>query len=119
VIPFVHLISRRHRNTPVLQQRKSETKKKDLYSQLGDNYIFLPVALETLGTWAPDALSLINQIGHLITIETGEVKATKYLKEKISLNFMRGNAMSILGTLPSSDPYEEIYFFIIILTLYP
>ena len=38
---------------------------------------FMPVATETMGSWAPMALSFIKDIGKRISEQTGDKRATK------------------------------------------
>ena len=85
---------------------KAEEKKRKKYSSLSSNYLFIPAAFETFGAWGPESKALIHRIGNLISIETGEDRATRFLGEKISLEIQRGNSISVLGTLPPSNPFN-------------
>ena len=64
-------------------------------------YVFIPVGLETLGSWGTEAWSLIRDIGRKLTDRTGEARATCFLVQKISIELQRGNACSVLGTFPA------------------
>lgn len=88
----------------------AEKKKKTLYSFLEDRFIFIPVAAETIGVWGEDGIKLIQHIGQRITTITGEIRATSYLLQRLSITLQRGNVASILGTLPTGKKLSEIFY---------
>ena len=73
-------------------------------------YIVMPVAMETVGPFAPLALKFIKDIGFRITDNTGEKRSANYLFQKIGIDTQRGNAASVAGTVPSMKPLDEIYY---------
>ena len=73
------------------------------------NYIVTPVAIETLGPWAPMGLKLIKEVGKKICDLTGEKRSTSYLFQSISIAIQRGNAASVMGTVYNDRKLEEIY----------
>jgi hypothetical protein len=88
---------------------EAERKKVSKYQQLGSHYHFCPVGVETLGAWGPQAKSLLTAIGNKLVAATGEPRAASYLAQRVSMAIQRGNAASILGTLPNSMPFSEIW----------
>ena len=70
----------------------------------------MPVANETLGAWAPMGEKFVKDIGSRVSEETGEKRATSYLFQSISIATQRGNAASVLGTLPNTRKLDEIYY---------
>jgi hypothetical protein len=56
--------------------------------------------VETLGPWSNDALSLLDELGKLLSNTTGIPQAKTYLKQRISIAIQRGNAASVIGTVP-------------------
>ena len=70
----------------------------------------MPVAMETLGSWAPMGLKFIKDIGARMAEVTGEKRSTSYLFQGIGIATQRGNAAAILGTLPSSKALDEIFY---------
>ena len=70
----------------------------------------MPVANETLGSWAPMGMKFVKEIGSRITECTGERKATSYIFQAISIATKRGNAASIAGTIPSAKKLDELYY---------
>ena len=87
----------------------SETKKLAKYDALANNYIVTPIAIETLGPWAPMGLKLIKEVGKKIADLSGEKRSTSYLLQSISVAIQRGNAMSVLGTVKQERNLVEIY----------
>jgi len=73
------------------------------YTSLAVAHDFVPIAIETLGTWGPAGLAFVNELGRRISAVTGDARATDFLRQRLSLAVQRGNAASILGTLVSPD----------------
>jgi len=86
-----------------------EHQKKKKYRLLETNFIFIPVSIESSGSWGPQALSFIRKIGRKLIEYTGEPKSCAYLIQRISIAIQRGNAASILGTLPSTNKLDELF----------
>ncbi|KAJ4434128.1 hypothetical protein ANN_16448 [Periplaneta americana] len=84
-------------------------KKVNKYAHLLDNYIFVPFAVETFGPCSHDAKVLVSQIGQILISITGDRRCTTYLRQRLSIAIQRGNAMSVLGTLPESSPLDELF----------
>jgi len=67
------------------------------------SYSFVPVAIETLGTWGPSAQALCSDIGGRLATESGDKRSTTFLSQRLSLAVQRGNAAAVIGTLPTCD----------------
>ena len=80
----------------------AETAKLTKYRNLSADYEVIPIGVETFGSWGPNRLRLIREIGKKIAQETGEPRSTSFLLQAISMAIQRGNAFSVLGTLASS-----------------
>lgn len=81
------------------------------YSSLGNRFCFVPVAIETLGTWGDEGRKLIDEIGKKLAEKTGENRSKSFLIQRISLALQRGNAASILGTIPdSTEKLDTVYY---------
>ena len=78
----------------------AETKKKSKYACLSGNYIFTPIALETLGPWGPEAAAFVSEVGRRLSSATGDPRSTSFLRQKMSIAVQRGNAMCITGSYP-------------------
>ncbi|XP_074034392.1 uncharacterized protein isoform X2 [Leptinotarsa decemlineata] len=91
--------------TAALSGEKLKRKK---YQNLGNNYLFHPVAIETFGGYGPEALLFIHELGRRIGQATKDHHSTSFLIERISIAIQRGNAASVLGTIPPSHNFDEI-----------
>ena len=94
---------------PCKAAKIAESKKKNKYKDLENNYEFVPIAVETFGSWGPGSLKFIKEIGKRIQENTGEKRATQYLIQSLSMTIQRGNAASILGTVGPTSKLDEIY----------
>ena len=73
-------------------------------------FLVMPVAAETMGSWAPMALKFLKEIGTRIADTTGERRSTFFLFQAIGIAIQRGNAASVAGTVPSVKKLDEIYY---------
>ena len=78
--------------------RMAESKKRAKYFDFNTHYNFIPLAFESLESWGDDAKNLINKIGSKLSLISGDLKETCYLKQHISVAVQSGNTASILGT---------------------
>jgi hypothetical protein len=88
----------------------AEENKFKKYQDLMFNFIFIPIAIETSGFWGKQALHFIKTLGHKISAITGEPKSSAYLIQRISIAVQRGNAASVLGSIPSSSKLDEVFY---------
>ena len=87
-----------------------EKRKKAHYDdKLLKNYIFVPIAVETFGSWGPIGFKFIKDIGRKIQEKTGNKNATSHILQGISMSVQRGNAHSIMGTLGPQRKLEDYF----------
>ena len=62
---------------------RAEALKQTKYSRIAasGDYIFAPVAIETLGAWGPSALSICAEIGGRIATHTGDLRSFSFLNK--------------------------------------
>jgi hypothetical protein len=92
---------------------KVEKKKKHLYAELPNQYLFCPFAVETLGSFGEEALELVRELGDRLCATTGDPRKTAWLFQRISVAIQRGNSASTLATIPSTSkirPHDDVYF---------
>ena len=84
---------------------RAEEGKLGKYAELAasGNYVFIPIAIETLGSWGPSALSVCAEIGGRTANITGEVRSTAFLKQRLDIAIQKGNAAAVLGTFPTGQ----------------
>lgn len=92
---------------------RAEYCKFEKYSNLKDLFHFVPVTIETLGTFGEEATELLKHIGRRITYETGEKIATSYIFQRVGIAerdyIHNGNSSYItkIGTALSIPSLEE------------
>ena len=91
-----------------LADRHEEMKLKR-YEDLASSHIVMPVAIETLGSWGQMGLSFIKELGLRVTAVTKENRATSFLFQVLSLAVQRGNATSVMNTVPNIREFEELF----------
>ena len=89
-----------------------ETIKTSKYTELAKNYFFVPLGLETYGSWGTEGIKLIKDIGKKVSEVSGEKHSTSFISQNISMSLQRGNANCVLGTVPHSESLDEIYQFV-------
>ena len=89
-----------------------ESAKHTKYKELENDYWFIPICVETLGSWGPEGFKFIKEVGRRVMEETGERKSTFFLTQRISIALQRGNSSCVLGTVPHSEGLDEIFEFV-------
>ena len=62
-------------------------------------YSFMPVAIESLGTFGVRTLKFIRDLGRRIVLQSGDSLAAPYHIQRLAVAVQRGNAASIIGTM--------------------
>ena len=87
---------------------KAEKDKHTKYRSFEEKFIVQPIANETLGSWGPEGLKFVMEIGARMIIATKNKRSTSELFQAISVATQRGNATSILGSLPNPKYLIEL-----------
>jgi len=77
---------------------KAASNKEAKYRQLANSHIFVPVAIETAGTWNNQAVQLVQELGRRMTAVTEDTRETTYLFQRLSVALQRGNAVFFHST---------------------
>ena len=80
-----------------------ELKRQKYVGNLPLTYEFLPLGFETLGAVGPAAREFLSSLGKRLCLTTGSARAGEYLMQRLSLELLRGNAGSIVGSLEQRD----------------
>ena len=86
----------------------AEDQKCRKYASLTPSYIFAPVCIESLGAWGHNAKAFICKISQRVKEVSGERRSTSFLIQRLALDVQRGNATSVLGTIPASRDSSEV-----------
>jgi len=74
--------------------RNKETK----YAAITQSHHFVPVAVETAGSWHTESLQFVRELGGKISAATGDQRETSHLLQRLSVALQIGNSLSVLGT---------------------
>ena len=88
----------------------AEDEKVKKYAGLADRFDFYPIGFETFGSWGPSAIDILGQIGERIKEHTGDLRTMDFLRQKISIEIQRGNAVSVLGTVQQPSSLDAPFF---------
>jgi hypothetical protein len=77
--------------------------KTNKYRDLLPSHIFMPVAVETMGSWTVEGLGFIKDLGRRISAITGDLREAAFLFQRLSVAIQQGNAASVFATLPQFD----------------
>ena len=77
---------------------KAASNKVAKYRQIANSHIFVPVVIDTAGTWNHQAVELVQELGRRMTAVTGDTRQATYLFQRMSVALQRGNAVSFHGT---------------------
>ena len=69
------------------------SRKEIKYSNLQNQYLFQPVAIETLGPINESACCFLDDLGRRISFRTGDVRERSFLYQRISVAIQRFNAV--------------------------
>jgi len=58
---------------------KAASNKETKYRQLANSHIFVPVAIETTGTWNNRAVEMVQELGRRMTAVTDDTMETTYV----------------------------------------
>ena len=75
----------------------AEDRKRQRYAAIAQRYIFIPVAVETTGVLGPAAAAFLTDLGRRITDVTGDRREVAWLRQRVSIAVIRGNAAAILA----------------------
>ena len=95
-----HLPSAAMSSGAVAQQ--AEQAKRAKYAHLDASHHFVPVAVETSGVLGPEALQLLQDLGHRLREATGEQRSYQFLLQRVSVAVQRGNRVAVVGSLGGS-----------------
>ena len=86
----------------------AEQFKQRKYSSLTSMFIFAPVCIESLGAWGESAKKFVHQVGARVRETTGEVRATSFLIQRLAIDVQRGNAASVMATIPATKDWGDV-----------
>ena len=77
--------------SPSAAANTRETQKFSKYRSLAEDYLFVPIGIETFGAWGSEGHKIIKEIGKKVMETSGEKRSTFFLAQRISIAIQRGN----------------------------
>jgi len=68
------------------------------YDAISQSHHFVPVAVETAGSWHSESLDFVRELGGKISAATGDQRETSHLLQRLSVALQTGNSISVMGT---------------------
>ena len=78
-------------------------RKHEKYTELEKSYIFQPLSFETLGPINSSGHSFILELGRRIAAISGDLRATTFLYQRLSITVQRFNAVAFRGCFYTAD----------------
>ena len=63
----------------------------DKYVDLANNHLFVPIAIDSLGLFCSDGITFLIELGHRMTMVTGEVRETAHMFQRLSVAMQHFN----------------------------
>ena len=77
---------------------KAARNKEKKYAAITQSHHFVPVAVETAGSWHTESLQFVRELGRKISAATGDQRETSHLLQRLSVALQTGYALSVLAT---------------------
>ena len=77
--------------------------KEEKYANIGSQYLFVPIAVETLGPLNMSACQLFGNLGRKISSSSGDDREGAFLFQRVSVLVQRFNAVLLHDSLPTPD----------------
>jgi len=85
----------------------ASVRKEAKYQDLAREFIFTPIALETLGPVSSQATTFLAELGKRITAVTGDPREGAFLFQRLSITIQRFNCFCFKGSFVSVDVDEK------------
>ena len=73
------------------------------YAHLATTHMFVPISVETGGSWNVQAVEFVQDLGKRISEVTNEPMETQFLFQRLSMAVQRGNAIAFKSTFPADN----------------
>lgn len=69
------------------------------YQQLMSSHVFLPIAIETMGTFNSEAISCLDKLGSRLITTTNDPRERAFMYQRLSIAVQQGNYSCFTGSL--------------------
>ena len=66
----------------------------------------MPVAVETMDPWDAQGLEFIKEVGRRMSRVSNDPRELQFLFQRLSVAVQRGNAASVMGSMPRGQEEE-------------
>ena len=104
-VPDTFATSYRHltsENAGAAAERAARNKESK-YADIARSHHFVPIAVETAGSWDGDSLQFVQELGRKIPAAKGDQRETSHLLQRLSVALQIGNSLSVLRTADSNS----------------
>ena len=75
-----------------------------------EEIVIKKIGTDTLGTFGPEAIKYLEDLGHKLSLINGEKRSKSFLFQSIGISIQKGNAACILGTKGIYGKLEELSY---------
>jgi len=93
---------------PWRSSRDSSREDDDQNAILSQFYLFVPVAVETIGAINEAGMNFLGDLGRRIVKHADDHRESAFLFQRISTLIHRFNAVAVLGTFATQPPEEDV-----------
>ena len=86
----------------------ASNRKETKYSSLPPDFIFQPVAIETLGPLNASGVNFLSAVGRRLTFLSGDSRETSFLFQRLSMLIQRFNSALIMDSFCFSDEDPDL-----------
>jgi len=79
------------------------SRKEEKYANIGSQYLFAPIAVETLGPLNTSSCQLFGNLGRKISLSSGDDREGAFLFQRVSVIVQRFNAVLLHESLQPPD----------------
>ena len=72
-------------------------------------YIFVPIAVETLGPMNKAGLQFLSELGRRISQESGDHRESAFVFQRLSMTVQRFNAVAVQETFATDTPLRMTF----------
>jgi hypothetical protein len=89
---------------------QAQMSKRRKYAFLTNEYEFAALAVETLGPWSSDTKKFMKEVSVRLIGVSGDHRAGSFFAQRLSLAVQRGNAASVLGSMPQAGELGGVFY---------
>jgi hypothetical protein len=85
----------------------AEKRKYDAYKGIEENYVFQPIAFESLGEFGPSTKKFMSVVGKALIRKTGDIRAAAFFRQRFSVELQKPNSWCMREALMIRSEFME------------